>query len=419
MLSVHCLGCTVYNVRSFSIACFIDGQELRVGQSFYRWHPSAQGATGKQRINYVDLIFVIDESGSMEGDQSWFKRRFIHRINNHLQSYGIGKPDGRKNRIGLFGFAGTVQDQSEMTYLLIESTTEYERFDLVTFTHNGQIEDGYSAIKRVAEYLEQQEKDPSVQKMIVLVTDEDRDNVTDDITKDKLEEELRRADIRLDVVVSNSFRSADHRPAVGVGPETQGFPTFILGSGENDELPRYGKSIEDTGHGTTFDDYVDLAWKLCGVAWDINEVRADQAMSSTTDFGKDFARYFSKGVNDITCHVRQSEPQETVVPALCDHCWCQSNLRSLCTSYKDVSEEDCLNGRVTSTVPSTVGTTVDNFVIGTTAAPTLWPTPSQQSIFTGEQLNRPGGGRLTNLHYHTDCNKSSHFLTPHLLKMFY
>jgi hypothetical protein len=366
--------------------CFINGQQLYVGESYYKWHPATQGATGSQGINYVDVVFIIDESGSMEGDQSWFKRKFSRRINKHLQSYGIGNRDGRKNRIGLFGFARTSTIQSEMTYMLIGSTTEYDQFDQYNFVHNGKIEDGYSAIKRVAEYLEKQERHPNVQRMIVLVTDEDRDIVTN-ITKYELINQLRRAGIRLDVVVSNSFISADHRPAVGVGPETQGFPTFVMDSGRNDELLSNGESIEDSGHGSTFEDYVDLAWKSCGVAWDINEVQADRETASTDNFQKDFARYFSKSVAEIKCRLHEPEPSqgEQRAAAVCDQCWCQSNLKSVCRSHIGVSEEDCLIGRVSvnptvssTSVATTLPPTPFHILFETRFTPTIWPTLPQE-----------------------------------------
>ena len=309
---------------------------MKVGEYHFRSFEPETG--GVRQSTAVEIIFAIDESGSMVDDHEWFNSAFIDETNSRLRDhYQIGV-SGVKNKFGLLVFASHDRVPHEHGYWLVQSSEAIE-FDFVELYHNGKVEDGYMAIRMAAEYLNRSPQVSGVERIIVLVTDEDRDNVMNRVNKTSLLAYLGASSIRLDVVVTNSFESDNGTAAIGVGPRIANYPAFILRHGD-DPLPVGGKSIDDSGHGSTLSDYIDLAWMLCGVAWDINEVKR-HSPSDKDHFGRDFTKYFSKRIHDIQC----GSP-EPVVAAACRWCTCQSSprLAEYCSSTDGISDGECRAG---------------------------------------------------------------------------
>ena len=316
------------------------------GYVFKTFIPESSGSFPS--VAAVDIIFVIDESGSMESDHDWLNNYFIKRTDQFLkQHYQIGMSPSPPNKFGLLVFASHDRKPDNMGKVLVTSVTA-EDFPNVELHRNGKTEDGYEAIKLAADYLRQPKRSPSpvpeprVLKLIVLVTDEDRDNVKKTLTKETLKKHLDDNNICLDVVVTNSFELEDGREAIGVGTSRDKYPAFVLRHGD-DPLPKNGRSVIESGHVKTFDDYVKLAWDRNGVAWDINVVKTLTADSDDKDFGMDFTKYFSKRIRDVQCGLRNTEPPR------CSWSSCRSAFPMVvCDGHIDdnynITKEQCMSG---------------------------------------------------------------------------
>ncbi|XP_062505478.1 uncharacterized protein LOC134182141 isoform X2 [Corticium candelabrum] len=327
--------------------CSINGKKVpEGGYVFKTFIPESSGSFPS--VAAVDIIFVIDESGSMESDHDWLNNYFIKRTDQFLkQHYQIGMSPSPPNKFGLLVFASHDRKPDNMGKVLVTSVTA-EDFPNVELHRNGKTEDGYEAIKLAADYLRQPKRSPSpvpeprVLKLIVLVTDEDRDNVKKTLTKETLKKHLDDNNICLDVVVTNSFELEDGREAIGVGTSRDKYPAFVLRHGD-DPLPKNGRSVIESGHVKTFDDYVKLAWDRNGVAWDINVVKTLTADSDDKDFGMDFTKYFSKRIRDVQCGLRNTEPPR------CSWSSCRSAFPMVvCDGHIDdnynITKEQCMSG---------------------------------------------------------------------------
>jgi hypothetical protein len=127
-------------------------------------------------------------------------------------------------------------------------------------------EDGYSGID-VA--LRADVFRPGAAVNYIVVTDEDRDNLEDNVTFETLFTGLSDQSALLNVVVTGRFGDEDGNRAIGV--DSQGTAYLADGSG--------GFTVSSGGQVTSADvstqgDYIDLAWALDGAAWDLSLLRA-------------------------------------------------------------------------------------------------------------------------------------------------
>ena len=145
-------------------------------------------------------------------------------------------------------------------------------------TDQGGTEDGYLGVAAAYEDLEFRENAAS---SIVLVTDQDRDIVRQDLTFDSLVQTLFERDIALSVIVDGDFDDANGNAALGI---QNNLNTFVAdGNGGFIEEPG---GVINGADGQSEADYIDLAFALNGVAYDLNELRegGDRADSFTEAF---------------------------------------------------------------------------------------------------------------------------------------
>ena len=225
----------------------------------------------------VDLMFIMDESGSMDGEHEWLGNMVTYldseliaagRINNNYALVGFaagisdGGPMGHRHLVGGHDW-GTAEELSATTAELVTS---------------GAWEDGWEAINfGLKNYYFHD--DASIN--MILVTDEDRDNLDSQLTYDKMLNALNDDNVMLNVVVDCGFRDGTGAPALGVDAYGNAYVADGLG----------GYTLSPGGVGVspyynTDTCYVDLAWATGGAAWDINQLRRGGllAESFTTTF---------------------------------------------------------------------------------------------------------------------------------------
>ena len=212
--------------------------------------------------SFADIVFVVDESGSMGGEQAWI-RNMVLDLETALQAEGVGE-----NRYGLVGYGGASSHLRGHAHLvggeLLGTAAEFA--DAAnSLVLNGGTEDGYDAFDFGLDY---PFRDGAAVNFI-LVTDEDRDVVDSSLNFTNILESFNAESALLNAVVGSSFRSSNNQTALGV--DFEGNAYIADGAGNFISSPN---GIYVSGAGTTKRDYVDLAWVVEGAAWDLNQLRA-------------------------------------------------------------------------------------------------------------------------------------------------
>ncbi|MBY6033817.1 VWA domain-containing protein [Marinobacter daepoensis] len=235
----------------------------------------------------ADVVFLVDESGSMGGEHSWLSN-MIASLENGLVGEGVGA--SVSNRYSLVGFGGAsysghldphAHDMDSATAGTQEwgSSTDFAAATS-SLVLNGGTEDGWSALDWALNNLSYR-SDAAVN--FVLVTDEDRDNTNGALSKTGLLAGLSSKNALLNVVVNNDFGcETSVNSAIGIDSENNGF----LADGSGSFTKCEGVGNIGSGYGTTSSDYVDLALDSGGAAWDLNILRAggSNADSFTASF---------------------------------------------------------------------------------------------------------------------------------------
>ena len=179
------------------------------------------------------------------------------------------------NRFGLVGFGGDCSDGLGLGRVL--DGVGGRQFSFASnftelsegLTTSGRREDGYSGIHTALESYQFRQE---AAKQFILITDEDRDPVDQNITRDLIQSQLLDRDIQLNVAVNQEFSGGGLR-YLGVDSHGGGYlydpsseTMYSLMEGE-------GRTVEDSGHGTTHQDYTQLALVTGGGAWDLNALR--------------------------------------------------------------------------------------------------------------------------------------------------
>ena len=220
----------------------------------------------------VDIILLVDESGSMSMEHAWIPT-MIEQLDSSLQAIGIGVSP--RNYFGIVGFGDDCTDDLSQARVLTTSTEQpFVTADNIShFTMNlsvgGRREDGYSAIQKAIQSY--QFRDGS--KLFILITDEDRDVLNTNLTRTNTIELLQKEAIVLNAVISEEYQFEEGFRSLGVDSKNN---TFIFDPTARSlfrTLINNGSPIPDSAHGTTNADYTQLALELEGAAWDISQLR--------------------------------------------------------------------------------------------------------------------------------------------------
>lgn len=211
----------------------------------------------------TDVIFVVDESGSMAGEHAWLAG-MVTSLEADLISAGV-----TGNRFGLVGFGsasghGTVAGHKHSVGGGDFGTAAQLSTAAGGLVTSGATEDGWSAITFALNNYAFR-ADAAVN--IILVTDEDRDNLDNAITAASVAAALAGKNAILNAVVNNPFGS-DSGAALG---RTTGSAYLADGSGG---FTTATGPTTGNGFGATETQYVPLALNSGGAAWDLNQLRA-------------------------------------------------------------------------------------------------------------------------------------------------
>ncbi|MFK7736414.1 MAG: GEVED domain-containing protein [Pirellulaceae bacterium] len=217
-------------------------------------------------VDFVDVIVVMDESGSMFGAQQ-FAIGLIADLDANLQAAGIGSSAAGINLFGLVGFGGDPADARSIPVGtngdLFGTSQEYATAS-ANLTINGFQEDGYDGINFALDTYEFRE---DAEKFIILVTDEPRNILDASLTFDSTRDRLEAADVTLEGILSVFIT------------DNQGSQALALDSADNaysaDGNGGFTTSPNGSilfGFGTTVTDYADLAFETGGIVGDINQI---------------------------------------------------------------------------------------------------------------------------------------------------
>lgn len=219
----------------------------------------------------VDIILLVDESGSMSEEHAWISM-MSELLDQALREVDVGV--SARNQFGVVGFGDDCNGDNVFGRVLLSSSQEQFAFadNITDFTGSlnvgGRQEDGYSAINIALDSYNFRD----VAKQFILITDEDRDIVAENLTRDGVRSLLEDAGIQLNAAISEEFQG-DASRALGIDgqgnayvydPSIRSLFAILEGS---------GMSIPDSAYGSTSTDYTQLALELGGAAWDLSQLR--------------------------------------------------------------------------------------------------------------------------------------------------
>jgi len=224
----------------------------------------------------ADVIFVVDESGSMSGEHAWIVN-MVADLDTGLNAAGV-----TGNQYALVGFADYYNPPSytQDPYKIPVGGVDWGTAAQLSTAAGGLVttggtEDGWEAIQFA---LDNYSFRSGAALNIVLITDEDRDNTSSLYTYNSVLASLNLKNAYLNAVVNNNFRDPAYVTGLGMfgkdlDDQTAGTQDIIVADGSGGfYLGTDGNSYNS--YGSTYADYVELAWGTQGGAWDLNQLRA-------------------------------------------------------------------------------------------------------------------------------------------------
>ena len=270
----------------------------------------------------ADIIFVVDESGSMASEHEWIQKEVVV-LDKALKERGIGVGE-RTNLYALVGFGRN--DPSAILGITLTPLTSIEEFLNATklLMLNGIFEDGYAAIDHAIETIETR---PNTAKQIIFISDEDRGVLRSDLSFDIISQKLTDVGYILNVAVNQGFLTSKNDPRFALGLRGDGESyTFNQSSSALFSVSQGGvqSSSDLFDFGSTYEDYVQLAFATQGVAWDLNQLRE----------GGDYSIAFTNAFTQVKIDEVMS------VYRFCFVCQC-TYPNEICSIRSDIQLEDC------------------------------------------------------------------------------
>ncbi len=181
--------------------------------------------------------------------------------------------------VKIYRIEGTIGQ--ELLFNLTEQSLFGTASELATLTEvlelTGGFEDGYDGIDEALSTLPFRD-DAAVN--LILVTDEDRDILDEQLTFSTILTDLEERRALLNSVISGRFIGEDDQ--ITLGTDAEGNAYLADGNGDYTTIPL----VLASGDGTTKSDYIDLSLATQGAAWDINQLR--EGGNTATSFTKAF-----------------------------------------------------------------------------------------------------------------------------------
>ncbi|NND97650.1 MAG: cell surface protein, partial [Pirellulaceae bacterium] len=211
-------------------------------------------------VPYVDVVVVMDESGSM-GSTQQFSAQFIQDLEAGLLAAGVGVVDG--NRFGAVGFGRSGVGNEGRSLIvgggLFGTAAEYAAATS-QFVIAGAVEDGYAGIDyAIANYPFRAD----AAKFIILATDEPRSNVNRSLTLTSTIANLQANDIRVQGILGMTITDDAGNTAIAIDNTTvytESGTTFATQPGG---IVTRGSSVAD---------YLPLVQATDGIAGDLSQI---------------------------------------------------------------------------------------------------------------------------------------------------
>ena len=250
-------------------------------------------------LGSADIIFIVDESGSMAGEQAWLGN-IIQSMDSSLSAAGL-----TNNRFGLVGFTSSGRVLRSGAEALMTAASFKTASGLLS-TGQGGAEDGYLGIDFALRSFQFR---PGTVRCIVLVTDEERTTVSSSLTFASTRQLLLSQNINFSLIANANLKDTSDSAVFGVAADGTAYSSDGSGGSTSTSGGRFVGS-ESVGGGDITNiktEYVDLAWQADGITWDLNFLR-DSAAAATV-FTEVFVDVLSDSiVRDIPIDVRASIP---------------------------------------------------------------------------------------------------------------
>ncbi|MEM8823671.1 MAG: VPLPA-CTERM sorting domain-containing protein [Pseudomonadota bacterium] len=213
-----------------------------------------------------NVVFIVDESGSMAGEQAFLENTVVDGLDAGLAAAGV---TNRSYAVVGFGGGGT-GNLGDLVGPLTSDTTA-TKAALNNLNTSGSFEDGYSAIDFALNNIS---FTPGAAVNFILVTDEDRDNGNGALTTASILSSLSNSNILLNAVVDNELDADSTTPGTqrALGVDSDGNSYTADGSGGFNTGTN--GALTDADFGSTRADYSQLALDTGGAVWDLNLLRA-------------------------------------------------------------------------------------------------------------------------------------------------
>lgn len=220
---------------------------------------------------YADINVLMDESGSMSGEQAWIKGAMTS-LNTGLIAAGLTPNNFASVGFSVGGGPGLTRGfeipapgTSNTAAGLTSPFGSESDYQTVVYSTGGGTEDGWAAITFANSYSYR----AGTARNYILVTDEDRDSSQAGLTYASVLASMTATNTLLNAVVDATFRCDVAGAVIGI---SSGGACYVADGAGGYTTGAGGSAV--AGFGTTIADYVDLALATGGAAWNLNLLRA-------------------------------------------------------------------------------------------------------------------------------------------------
>lgn len=250
-------------------------------------------------LGSVDVLFVVDESGSMAGEQAWVAD-IMATLDASLINAGL-----HDNRYGLVGFANTGRVLQAGGDRWMSAEDVGVAAGSLRTNRSGH-EDGYDGIEFA---LNSYDFRDDASRVLVLVTDEHRTAVNQSVSFTSIAGRLEDEEIIFSMVANARMEDESGDLAYGVGTDGTSYVADASGGFVVTAGGHYVRS-EPVNRGDIArirEHYVDLAWAVDGTVWDLNFLRESE--SAAAAFTEVFVNVLDENIiRDIPIDVVVSRP---------------------------------------------------------------------------------------------------------------